>query len=787
MKEKREVNEKWIRRIYLCALLISIVIIFWNFLSREQYFLFRDAGSDTYDQYYPYYANCVMRIKEGTFNIWNWDYGPGTSILNNVSQTLDPFAIFVISGGVLLGVGKVKYLLLAAHILKIIVASLLCRYFLKICGFSEAAACIGGYLYGFNGYLMLWGQHYMLGTGCVYLMLVFICLEKLIRRRRWKDGVLLALAVALSLFYNYYSSYMILLFAAIYFLCRIMKPGEFENFKSRIYLMAKCLLSVITGILLSGAVLLPIMKYLTVSSSRLDADASSRISLFFEKLFSFPSNEIFFETFSRLLSNNLIYINEVSVKGWQNYYEMPNVCFTVLIYVMIGQFIAYLWKRRKNRKEFIYYIIMMVLAVLVLLNPGMAMAFNGFVYPVWRYTFIIFPVAAMLVAFVWDKCIASGEISVPGILGGLAVSAVILGKSYQLAAWDLKRYSKIYFLLIVVAACILILMRWRKESGKLSRIGMGCLVVIMAGSSMLDAYITNNKRYTYGKEFEVQGFADNEVVNDTTNALKYIRSIDSSFYRVDKTYVEATIWGDSLLNRYSSMTYYNSTMNRNLADYYMKIYPNAGNNDRVNIFSLKNREDVEAVSLMNMKYLLSKEPIENKWFEYAGQTGSTLIYKNKRTDSVAKWYTKTIDKESWENLKKKERIKCLEDTLITEKKDNHYRKESNGNTEIGTFALKSDVELSGSVAVTEEGILMLAIPDQQGWDIYVDGKKTEAINADYGFLGIELKEGNHKIEAKYHIPYWKEGILVSCIGLLFLCGMLFFMRKSQHIEQQREK
>ena len=69
---------------------------------------------------------------------------------------------------------------------------------------------------------------------------------------------------------------------------------------------------------------------------------------------------------------------------------------------------------------------------------------------------------------------------------------------------------------------------------------------------------------------------------------------------------------------------------------------------------------------------------------------------------------------------------------------------------------------------------MLAIPDQQGWSIYVDGKKTETFNADYGFLGIELEAGQHEIEARYEIPYLKEGMVISLVGIVLLAGMVLY-------------
>ena len=193
--------------LYIGFVGITIAYVFHDFIWGEKLFLYMDIGSDTIQQYYPYYMNCVRRISEGSFSIWNWDYGLGTSLINNISQTLDPFGLFVILGGVVFGIGKVKRLLVVAQILKIILSALLCRYFLKLFHVSERAACIGGYLYAFNGYLMLWGQHYLLGTICIYLLLILIFLEKLIQEFKVRYVMGLGISVAASIIYSYYNTY----------------------------------------------------------------------------------------------------------------------------------------------------------------------------------------------------------------------------------------------------------------------------------------------------------------------------------------------------------------------------------------------------------------------------------------------------------------------------------------------------------------------------------------------------------------------------------------------------
>ena len=763
-------KKEWmIRLVFFLVLLASIGVVFQDFLLGNRYYIFGDIGSDTYQQYYPYYLNCVNRIREGSFSIWNWNYGMGTSLLNNISQTLDPFGLFIIFGGVLLGAEKVKYLLLAAQVLKIIIAALLGRSFLKIFGFSEQACCMGGYLYGFNGYLMLWGQHYLLGASSIYVMLILICLEKLIRKRNIKWQVLSAVAITAALFYSYYNTYMILAFSAIYFLFRIFTPGELDTWKERFGLAGRCILSVVTGVMMSAVVLLPAAKYLTVSSSRLDSE-TSLISRFLGTLFSLPDSQIIPQTFSRLMSNNLLYITNVSVKGWQNYYEMPNLCYTIFIYLLAGLFLAYMIKHRKEKKKFVYYCVIVIAALLLLLNPGIAMAFNGFTYAAYRYTFVLMPMAALLFAFVWDYCIAGRDFSFAGLLFGILLSAGAIFCSYRVADTGMKRYSVIYAAFIGLALLLFICVRIRKQLLKSTLIYFS---VLLAASTMMESYITNNVRVTFNKGEERLKFEAGEISNDTIEALEYIADIDDTFYRVEKEYFDLSVLADSLVEEYSTTTNYNSTCNRNLKAYYEHLYPSSYFDFAINYCRLNSKEDLQALSIANVKYMLTHEPIEKEGMELLQQVGSVYIYRNINTDSVAKWYQKTITKQEYKEMQEG-REEVLNTHLIVKEKDQLKEELIPGTCDVGTFRLENDTTLKGSTKSTEKGLLMLAIPDQQGWSIYVDGKKTETFNADYGFLGIELEAGQHEIEARYEIPYLKEGMVISLVGIALLAGMVLY-------------
>ena len=114
-------KDKTIEIVFWIILIISLIFIFKDFIIGKLYYMYIDAGSDTVHQYYPYYINEVLGIKNGILSIWNFNYGLGSSIFNMNAWTFDIFSILLVFAGVISGASKIQYLLVWMQILKIII------------------------------------------------------------------------------------------------------------------------------------------------------------------------------------------------------------------------------------------------------------------------------------------------------------------------------------------------------------------------------------------------------------------------------------------------------------------------------------------------------------------------------------------------------------------------------------------------------------------------------------------------------------------------------------------
>ena len=73
--------------------------------------------------------------------------------------------------------------------------------------------------------------------------------------------------------------------------------------------------------------------------------------------------------------------------------------------------------------------------------------------------------------------------------------------------------------------------------------------------------------------------------------------------------------------------------------------------------------------------------------------------------------------------------------------------------------------IEGQVRCQENAVLYLAVPWEDGWQLYVDGERTEGFAVYYGYTGVALEAGEHEIEMRYQPPGLKGGVLVSFLGL----------------------
>ncbi|MCQ2973764.1 MAG: YfhO family protein [Bacteroidales bacterium] len=83
--------------------------------------------------------------------------------------------------------------------------------------------------------------------------------------------------------------------------------------------------------------------------------------------------------------------------------------------------------------------------------------------------------------------------------------------------------------------------------------------------------------------------------------------------------------------------------------------------------------------------------------------------------------------------------------------------------------------ICGTINVSRDKFLVLTIPYDKGWKAILDGNETQLKCCNFGLSGLEIPQGNHKLELSFSQPYKNISILVSWLTMLIVCGFLIFI------------
>ncbi len=84
----------------------------------------------------------------------------------------------------------------------------------------------------------------------------------------------------------------------------------------------------------------------------------------------------------------------------------------------------------------------------------------------------------------------------------------------------------------------------------------------------------------------------------------------------------------------------------------------------------------------------------------------------------------------------------------------------------------SQNQIKGTVQVSGDRILCVAVPYSEGWTAVVDGRKVPVWKCNAMHLGIFLEEGTHQVVFSYRTPGLAAGAVITLLALLFLSATL---------------
>lgn len=775
-------KEQKTKLLLLAALFVSGLCIYWRYIFGGDLPVFNDSGNDTWQQYTMHYQTIVNHIRRGSFSWWDFTNGFGTNMFN--LNLFDPSLILLYLLGVITGPEHMVYYLVWIQLGRILLAGAAMYHLLGYYGISERAKFLAAYIYGLNGFLIVWGQHYQFGMITVYVPVLLFLLERSLQKK--KITPLFPLMVCATAVYSTYLAYMSMILVGCYLIVRLLMMEQ-ERVKTKIRLFLSSCGSILLGVGMSLAILMPTAAVIFGVSSRLESE-TSLVSRILGGLAPYPS--VYYGTLlDRFFSSNLrgMAVENVSgYAGYLNYYEDP-VVFTSTLFVILGvQYLFILWRTKlSTRRKVLGYVTAVVIGLALLLPLG-GIVFNGFTQPFSRYTFLFIPVFTILIAWMLDWLMETGKISYVG----LALTTLLMIKVYHLG------YDRSFFvghktnasilamtgeIMVAVVLCMALV---RRVSFRKGLYGLLALAVMVNMVSEGNACFVDRVSLKKG---DPEYFGE-LYSRDIQQALNYVRATDPEFCRVEKAYVGATACMDSLAQEYRGISTYNSTMNGNLKDFVQTCYPGLMYSDTNHYQFAKVAEDSEFAAFCGVRYVLSKDAGMSQYgYKLVKRFGDIRLYKNTKPAYIGTVQTVSISEESFRKLCDGENsVDILNRAIVLENGQNYDRAEKipedENESRIFLNSPKKESEISGWVTSEKNGYAVFKIPYENGWKIYLDGEEQEIEKADLGFLGIKVPAGSHRLQLEFSPPLLKQGLKLSAVFwvlyLLFLLQFYYDRRKA---------
>ncbi len=760
------------------AVFLTCLVLFKSFLVGNKLFLFRDIGSDTFYSYYRFYYFLAEQIHNLEFSFWSFKMGVGTSVLTLYAFLYDPFSLVYF----IAGPENVSFLLVYVYILKIILSALFTYFYFTYIKVGAIPAVICSFLFAFNGYLMLWGQHYFFSSSVVFLPLLLLALERFMSEGKW----LLLLSTKALLLLNIYFFYQIFIFVITYYLFRFYFDYGFDM-KFFLRTTGKFIIIFFLAVGLVAVFIFP-EYHLLKSSPRTSTEGIMSI---FRMQFLFNSYDYYFSIFSRLFSNNLQGIGS-SYIGFLNYYESMQLYCGLLFLVTFPQaFILF------DRKRKIVISVGIFIVLVFLIFPFFARIMNGFQYATYRWGYNIIFVELILLASMLKEIFEKREVNYKLLITTifiLLISLVFINHRYanELAIYQynvIKTWKSIAFILVYGAVLFFL-----TKNVFTKYVALAILIMTLSVEMVSEHSDTFGKRnvLTKGMEADKEALLNNQEIDlfgYTNDVIKYLESIDDTFFRVEKNRWISSM-NDSVVQDYMGMDSYNSL---NTPSYFEFIdtlnippVPNAPANLRMNILGWTSLQRPDLANLLSVKYHLTKtEEVIPETSKFLKTIGDIHVFKRTEALPFGFVYDKYLDREkyfSMENITERDNLlqfgflpsidQNME--LISEKFDGltcsatEFDPCPSRRLNVMKMTKFSDDDISGNINLEADGMLFLSIPKDSGWHATVNNEAVDIYKINAGFSGLLLGKGQHIIDLKYFPPLLKEGLIITILTILIL-------------------
>ena len=230
-------------------------------------------NGDGLTQHYNFFRYIGEWVREGimsgSFSMWNYSLGYGSDTICTLASWIgDPFNIF----SVICPTAWSEYMYQFVTILRLFLAgvafSVFCRYHRR----DGFATLIGALAFAFCGFCISAGavRHPIFINAAILLPFVLTGADRIFDGKR---STMFLIAIALTFINYFYFAYMICIFLLLFCVMRYFMGSRRRSIRDFSGLVGKFVLYTVTGALVAGILLVPIVSYV-LQMGRLEADVA---------------------------------------------------------------------------------------------------------------------------------------------------------------------------------------------------------------------------------------------------------------------------------------------------------------------------------------------------------------------------------------------------------------------------------------------------------------------------------------------------------------------------------
>ncbi len=764
-----------------------VFIVFFNFLTNRELYLFTDIGSDTSVGFFPNFYAYVSYFKLYGIPTWTFYEGMGSNVFpaffNNPMHLL--FLLF--------SPKSIPYVILFIAIAKLYIAGYFFYRFLDLLSWSKMASICGSLMLTFSGFMILGGTWYLFSAEGMHFAVLLFGIEYYLKRKRI---IAFVVAVALIAAHQPFNLYLYSLISIIYLAARLL--GDLNvSYKDFLFYLARFVVLGVLGVGLSFLIFYANLNRV-MESPRVSGEASYASTLKDLPVFRLaPSSELQSIVY-RFISSDLAGTGD-NYTGYYNYLECPLGYMGLLTLMLFTYSFRYL-----NKKQKAFYIVILLLGLLASIFPyfrHLFWLFTGDYYRTFSF-FVSFFLLFYTVRSI-DIIFRESKVNLMPVLIHSSVILLFLFVNFEPKVVPREGVQILVLTFVIAYISIFLLMR---EKSTLPYLPVAFSITLVLELTIF-SYITINDRGLLSTEKynSREGYFDY-----TLDALDYIKSIDDTpFYRIDKEYHSGWAIHRSFLDAMGQNFFSTETYNNFNQKHYINFLAGMKVIDPRNeiltrwSFGLKGRYILQTT--VNTKYRLTRRNWDEHGifaYKFLDTIKEILIYENTNFVPFGSTYQYFIRQSDFDKLSPQQAeitalraivlkdsdvsrvsgIKALDlnDTLANYSSEDiamftdDLQKE---HMQIEEFRQKY---IRGNIALSSDKIMLISTPFDKGWQLKVNGVEKEILIVHYGLIGIHLPEGNHEIELKYCLRNFELTLCINVIALL-LFFLLIFLKQKQRI------